>query len=254
MTSVTATVEAPAILYQDEDLLVVHKPAGLKMHRDAWDGRHQPFLLQRVRDLTGRRVYPVHRLDRPTSGIVLLGLNSHIAHALVESFKQQKIAKTYLAVVRGGLEPAGCIDYPLTADASAPKAGQTPKPAVTAYERLATVELPFAVGRYATSRYSLATIRPRTGRMHQIRRHFHHISHPIIGDTIYGDGRHNRFFRERYRCGRLLLAAVALQFPHPVTGKPFSLQAPLEASFDRVIHELGWQKVLPDTWIWKTAR
>lgn len=238
--------EAPTILYQDEDLVAVHKPAGLKMHRGVRDGRELPFVLQTVRDLTGHRVYPVHRLDRPTSGIVLLACNAASARALSESFRKQCVSKTYLAVVRGFLESKGCIDYPLTADAGLPKSGQTPKAALTAYECLATVELPFIVGRYATSRYALAAVSPRTGRMHQIRRHFHHISHPVIGDTIYGDGRHNRFFREQFGCHRLLLAAVALQLSHPRTGRHLHLQAPLEASFWGLICDLGWQTAFSD--------
>lgn len=250
----TIMSDTPTILHQDEHLVAVHKPAGLKMHRSAGDGRRQRFLLQWVRDYTGRRVYPVHRLDRATSGIVLLGFDSLIAHALAESFRQRTIAKTYAAVVRGFLEPSGCIDYPLTADPGAPKAGQKTKSAVTCYERVATVELPFAVGRYATCRYTFTAVYPHTGRLHQIRRHFHHISHHLIGDTVYGDGRHNRFFRERFGCSRLMLAAVALNFPHPVTGAPCVLQAPLEASFERIVHDLGWQKTLPDLWRRMPAR
>ncbi|MDA8138416.1 MAG: pseudouridine synthase [Desulfobacteraceae bacterium] len=236
------------ILYQDTEIVAVHKPAGLKMHRGAGDDRHQPFLLQVVRDQTGRRIYPIHRLDQPTSGIVLLAFNTQTAHALAEKFKQQQVTKTYLAVVRGIIDPMGSIDYPLTPNAAEPKAGQTPKPAITDYERLETIELPFATGQHATSRYSLASVRPRTGRMHQIRRHFHHISHPVIGDTIYGDGRHNRLFRQQYDCHRLLLAAVALQLIHPWTGLPLCIEAPLEDSFWKAICSLGWEVAIPGQW------
>lgn len=236
------------IVYQDQDLVAVHKPAGLKMHRGLGDGRQEPYLLQTVRDCTGQRVYPVHRLDRPTSGIVVLAFNPQSARALAESFQRRKMAKIYVAVARGFLQPKGTIDYPLTANASEPKSGQTPKLAITEYECMATIELPFASGPHATSRYALATVMPRTGRMHQIRRHFHHISHPLIGDTIYGDGRHNRLFRGQFGCHRLLLAAVSLRFNHPRTGQALNLHAPVEESFWRVICALGWQEALPKPW------
>jgi len=162
---------------------------------------------------------------------------------LAEKFRNQFIAKQYVAVTRGIVDPAGTIDYPLVPNAYAPKAGQTPKNAVTDFERLSTAELPIALGRFPSCRYSLAAVFPRTGRMHQIRRHFHHISHPLIGDTAYGDGRHNRLFRELFGCRRLLLACVAVALNHPVTGKPLRLMAPLAPAFHEVIGRLGWREI-----------
>lgn len=236
------------ILYYDGDIAAVHKPAGLKVHRDARYGRQERCALEIVRDRLGRWVHPVHRLDRPTSGVLLFALNPDAAAILAASFARREVRKTYLAVVRGHVAPAGTIDHPLTRDAGIPKKGQTPKPARTDYERLATTEMAVPVGRYDTSRYSLVRLYPITGRMHQIRRHLHHISHPVIGDTVYGDGRHNRFFREHFGCRRLLLAAMALHFMHPRTGAPLEVVAPLEGSFAEVVHRLEWRAVLPGQW------
>ena len=102
------------------------------------------------------------------------------------------------------------------------------------------MELPFAVGRYSSSRYSLVDATPETGRFHQIRRHFHHIFHPLIGDTTHGEGRHNRFFRDTYGVNRLLLHAHSLSFTHPVTGLDLHVEAPLDEQWRRVLAALNW--------------
>lgn len=235
----------PVLLYRDEDYVVVHKPAGLLVHRSPIDRRETRFALQLVRDLVGRRVYPVHRLDKPTSGLLAFGLSSAAARRLAEAFAAGQVQKTYLAVVRGVVPESGRIDHPLVEELdrygdplAEPDKG--PQSAVTGYRRLAEVELPFAVGRYPTSRYSLLEARPETGRRHQLRRHFKHLLHPIIGDTKYGEGRHNRFFREQFNCHRLLLAAVELSFAHPVTGAAVRVVAPPQADFMAVLEQLGW--------------
>ncbi|MBR9981223.1 MAG: pseudouridylate synthase [Desulfatitalea sp.] len=230
------------VIYRDDDLVAVHKPAGVKVHRAARDGRQGRSALEMLRDALGQWVYPVHRLDQPTSGVLLFALNRHTASALAAAFARRQVLKTYLAVVRGYLEPGGEIDYPLVGDAYRPKAGQVPKSARTTYQRLATVALDRPVGRYSTCRYTLVQLQPLTGRMHQIRRHLHHISHPVIGDTTYGDGRHNLFFRTHFGCHRLLLAAVALETVHPRTGRRWCVRAPLEASFAAIVRQLGWLK------------
>ena len=235
----------PVLLYRDEDYVIVHKPAGLLVHRSPIDRRETRFALQLVRDLVGRRVYPVHRLDKPTSGILAFGLSSAAARRLAEAFAAGQVAKTYLAVVRGVVPDAGRIDHPLVEELdrygdplAEPDKG--PQSAVTAYRRLAEVDLPFAVGRYPTSRYSLLEARPETGRRHQLRRHFKHLCHPIIGDTKYGEGRHNRFFRERFGCHRLLLAAVELAFVQPFSGEDLHVVAPPQRDFVTVLEQLGW--------------
>ena len=228
------------IIYQDEEIIAVHKPSGMQVHRGRRDPQSSGYALQVTRDLLGKSVYPVHRLDRPTSGVLLFALRPEIARTLADAFRKRTVKKTYLAVVRGIIPASGEIDYPLTRDAYAPKKGQILQAAQTLYARRHSVELPFAVGRYATSRYSLAAIEPQTGRMHQIRRHMHHVSHPVIGDTAYGDTRHNLFFREHFGCHRLLLAAVSLALRHPCTDVPLQLAAAPEASFMDILRRLGW--------------
>ena len=233
------------VLFRDERFVAVNKPPGLLVHRSRIDRGADRFALQTVRDQIGRRVFPVHRLDKPTSGVLLFALDPEAARRLSDAFARRAVRKTYLAVVRGYLEPGGVIDYALretrdrTTDGKA-RRDKPPQPAVTVYRRLATVETPHAVGRYPTSRYALAALRPRTGRKHQIRRHMKHIFHPVIGDRKYGDGRHNRFFEEHFGCRRMLLHAAALTFSHPFTGAPTVLLAPLDAVFRDVLERLGW--------------
>lgn len=234
------------ILYQDDSLVVVNKPSGLLVHRSMIDRHETRFAMQMVRDQIGRHVYTVHRLDKPTSGVLVFALSSDVARRMMTLFNSAAVNKHYLAVVRGYCDEAGVIDYPLKeqldkiADASAQqdKAAQV---AVTRYQRLATAELPHPVGRYATARYSLVQLQPDTGRKHQLRRHMKHIFHPIVGDTTHGDSRHNRFFRQQFECHRLLLAATRICFPHPVTGEWLDVCADPGADFQRVVSALGWE-------------
>ena len=237
------------IVYQDEDIVAIHKPAGMLMHRHMEAPSQPSAVLQAARDQIGRYIFPVHRLDCPTSGVLVFALNREMARNMAARFAAHQVEKHYVAVLRGTLEPSGIIDYALTRDALQAREHGVLKQARTVYRRLATVEVPAAVGKYQTGRYSLAAITPQTGRMHQIRRHFHHISHPIIGDTTYGDGRHNRFFKEYFGCGRLLLAAVELRFTHPRTAQPLRLIAPLSSDFACVVRRLGWEGALPVQWL-----
>lgn len=222
------------ILYQDDYFVAVDKPSGLLVHR-SWIARDaHEFALQRVRDQIKQRVYPVHRLDRPTSGILLFAKDPDSARLMTTLFSERKVEKTYHAVVRGYLGD-GELDYPLQeeldkiADAQADpnKAAQD---AVTRYRCIDQVELPFAVGkRYSSARYTLMELTPLTGRKHQLRRHMAHLRHPIIGDTRHGDGRHNRFFREQFGLQRLLLAATGLKFMHPHTQAAVHIKLPIPA-------------------------
>jgi tRNA pseudouridine65 synthase len=189
-----------------------------------------------VRDQLRQRVYAIHRLDRPTSGVLLFGLSSDAGSSMSQLFETRRVTKRYLAVVRGWLQPEGVIDYPLADEPDRPL-----RPAITRHRTLDQVELPFAVGRYSSSRYSLVDATPETGRFHQIRRHFHHIVHPLIGDTTHGEGRHNRFFRDAYGVNRLLLHARSLAFTHPVTGEDLRIQAPLDAQWRGLLAALGWE-------------
>jgi tRNA pseudouridine65 synthase len=236
------------ILYQDDHFIAVNKPAGLLVHRSEIDRHETRFAVQMLRDQLGRRVFPVHRLDKPTAGVLLFALSPEAARRMMAVFMGNSIRKTYLAVVRGHTAEMDTVDYPLKeeldkmTDAKADP-NKPAQPAVTRYRRLATVELPHAVGRYPSCRYSLLQLSPETGRKHQIRRHMKHIFHPIVGDTTHGDGRHNDFFRAHFDCHQLLLAATGLTFAHPYSGRPVNITASLDQVYSRVITELGWENL-----------
>jgi tRNA pseudouridine65 synthase len=226
------------IVFEDESLVVIDKPSGLLVHRSWLAKDAREFALQKLRDQLGQHVFPAHRLDRPTSGLLLFAKDADTARALTTEFTERRVTKRYHAVVRGYLAD-GVLDYPLREEldkiadkfADQDKAAQ---PAVTEYRCLQQVELPYAVSKkHATSRYSLLELYPQTGRKHQLRRHMAHLRHPIVGDTHHGDGRHNRFFREHFACQRLLLAATGLSFQHPHTQQAVALQLPVPREFLR---------------------
>ena len=226
------------ILYQDAHYVAIDKPPGLLVHRSPIS-RDRVLALQTLRDQLGRRVYPVHRLDRATSGVLLFGLSAEAARHLVTEFERQAVGKEYLAVARGWVDAQGLIDHPLADD----EGNGIAQPARTRYRRLARVELPFAVDRYPTSRYSLVSVSPETGRRQQIRKHFKHISHHLIGDTTHGNGRHNRFFREHIGIRRLLLMAYRLTFRQPFSGEQVTVNAAIDSDWSEITrlfdHPLG---------------
>ena len=230
------------ILYQDEYLVAVNKPSGLLVHRSWLDTQATEFALQKVRNQIGQYVYPVHRLDRPTSGVLLFALDKECARNISEQFIEQTTEKRYLAVVRGYMQD-GELDYPLKEklDKIADKRAQPDKPpqeAFTQYRCLQQTELPIAVRPYDSSRYSLMELIPKTGRKHQLRRHMAHLRHPIVGDTSHGDGKHNAMFRDNFDSQRLLLHAAYLSFKHPKTGRLIEIQAPLDDCFNTLLRRL----------------
>jgi len=235
------------ILYRDDRLVAIDKPPGWLVHRSNLDRHETRILVQALRDQLGRRVHPAHRLDKGTSGVMLFALDADAAADLGGQFERDAVAKTYLAVVRGWPPESGLIDHPLTRekDAYDDTPPGEPQPALTLYRRLATVELPHAVDKYATARYALVELEPRTGRRHQLRRHMKHIAHPIIGDATHGKGIHNRFFQARFGCGRLLLACTELRFRHPDDARPMRIAAPVSGEFAGVLHVLGWSEHAP---------
>lgn len=222
------------VLHQDEAIVAVNKPAGLAVHRSHLVGRDDAYLVDAAREATGRTLYLAHRLDRATSGVVLLGASKAVVAALGAQFMARTVGKRYLAIVRGHLDDAGTIDHPLDAPGK-----PAPKDARTRYRTLARVELPIPLSRYESVRYSLLEVEPETGRYQQIRRHFRHVSHHLVGDTTHGRGEHNRLFRASFGVHRLLLHAESLAFDHPESGARMTVCAPLDVEFRRAVELFG---------------
>lgn len=230
------------IIYQDNDMVVIDKPSGLMVHRSKMAHGVKEFALQLLRDQIGKKVYPVHRLDRPTSGILVFALSEQVLAEISSQFENCQVHKTYQCVVRGYTE-SGVIDHPLSDpvdDRRLLRQGVTheAKEAITEYHTLAHYEMPWPSGKFSTTRYSLVEVYPKTGRRHQIRKHMDHIAHPIIGDTRYGQGSHNRMFREKLSSHRLLLAATKLDMEHPVTKQSLRLEVPPAEEMKAVIDQL----------------
>jgi tRNA pseudouridine65 synthase len=233
------------ILYRDETIVVIDKPPGLLVHRSEIDRHETRFAIQILRDQIGQKVWPAHRLDRGTSGVLLFGLSPEIASQLGRQFEAGTIDKRYWAVVRGHPPASGSIDHPLSRQRDAyefrgEQSSCEAQPALTHFRKLAEIELPVEVDRYPTSRYALLEVEPVTGRRHQIRRHLKHIAHPVIGDATHGKGRHNRYFAEHLDCHRLLLACVRLCFDHPADGRRLEIKAPVFGEFAATLARFGW--------------
>lgn len=234
------------VLHRDDGLIVIDKPAGLLVHRTVLDRHETEFAVQRLRDQIGQPVHPVHRLDRGTSGVLVFALDREHARRVSEAFAEGRVAKTYLAVVRGWPADTGTIDHPLKREPDAaewidPRAQLLPQPAVTHWRRLATAELPIANDRHPTTRIALLELTPETGRRHQIRRHLKHAAHPIIGDATYGKGALNRAFAAHTGCARLLLHCSRLIVPAG-DGIALDLRAPPSGAFATLLTRLGWDK------------
>jgi tRNA pseudouridine65 synthase len=237
------------ILYQDDHLIAIDKPPGLLVHRSDIDRHENRFAVQLLRDQVGRRVQPVHRLDKGTSGVLLFAFDAEITRRLGAMFERNEVGKSYLAVVRGWPPESGTVDHPLTraGDDYGRSPGNTAaQPARTDFRREATIELPVAVDRYPVARYALVRLEPHSGRRHQLRRHMKHIAHPIIGDATHGKGRHNRWFQQQFGCHRLLLACTELRFRHPKTDAPTRLCAPPGDQFADLLRRFGWMQASAD--------
>jgi len=234
------------ILYQDENLIAINKPSGLLVHKSLIDKHETNFAVQTLRNQINQYVYPLHRLDKPTSGILLFALNKEIAKNMSNIIQKRETYKEYIAIVRGVTNEKDEINYALKeildkmTDSKANQDKEAKK-AITEYQRLNTVELPFKVGKYETSRYSLVKLSPKTGRKHQLRRHMKHIFHPIVGDTTHGDLRHTKFFRNQFNCNRLLLHASKLSFKHPILNKVISINAEFDTTFKELFEKFNWK-------------
>lgn len=222
------------IVYQDEHLIAINKPHGLLVHRSKIANDATEFALQILRDQIGKHVSPVHRLDRKTSGLLLFAFEKEVEIAMHKQFQEGLVEKKYLAVLRGYAPEQMTIDYPLA------KENGTMQDAVTTFKTLQQAEIDVAFGKHATSRYSLVEAAPTTGRMHQLRRHFAHIFHPIIGDRKHGCNKQNKFFKEQFEMTTMLLHASELSFVHPVTGDTLKLIADIHDEFKRVMKMMNF--------------
>lgn len=220
------------IVFKDDYIVAINKPHGLLVHRSPIAADASEFALQILRDQLGQRVYPAHRIDRKTSGILLFALHKELLPSLGNQFANRVAHKEYLAILRGWLPDSGEIDYALFTDSG------TLQEAQTHYKCLGRSELPFPSGTNVSSRYSLALAKPQTGRMHQLRKHFKHIFHPIIGDRPHGCSKQNKIFLERYQMSSMLLHAHRLQIIHPVSNALLQIEAIPSSEFMRMLDEL----------------
>jgi tRNA pseudouridine65 synthase len=230
-------IDASRILHKDENHVALNKPSGWLVHKSAMAGDRRNCLSV-LRNLLDHPVWPVHRLDRKTSGVLLFALSPEAARRAMEQFSERRVRKEYLAIVRGWVCAEQVVD-----DALTPPDGGPPQEARTHVYPLAHGELPHAVGRFPTVRYSLLRLVPETGRWHQIRRHLNHISHPVLGDAVHGDGRHNRFFRAHFSTNGMTLHAWRLEIELEGGAGPLQLEAPPPPLFQQIAAACGW--VLP---------
>ncbi|MCG8308831.1 MAG: pseudouridine synthase [Cytophagales bacterium] len=222
------------IIYQDDYLVAINKPHDLLVHRTKIAAEADVFALQLLRNQIDKHVYPIHRLDRKTGGVLLFGLNEEIHRTMQKQFAARNVSKKYLAIVRGFTDDEQVIDYPVRKD------NGVLQDAVTRFRTVDKVELDIPFGKHATSRYSLLDVFPETGRKHQIRKHLAHINHPIIADRPHGCNKQNKLFKDRFDLMTMLLHAGELAFSHPVSNKKIRIKARLHLEFQRITNELGF--------------
>jgi tRNA pseudouridine65 synthase len=223
------------ILYQDDYLVAINKPNGLLVHRTKMASDATEFALQKLRDQLDKQVYPCHRLDRKTSGLLLFALNESTNSLMQLQFSEGKINKRYLAIVRGFAPTEGLIDYPLKKD------NGKPQDAITKYKTVDRAEMKIPFAGHTTSRYSLLEVEPLSGRMHQIRKHLAHIFHPIIGDRPHGCNKQNKLFKEKWNMMSMMLHASSITFSHPITNEKINIIAQPSEEFLRTSQFLGFK-------------
>lgn len=231
------------IIYEDEFCIAVHKPNNVLVHH-AHHSRNvadEASLLQLLYEQTGHKLYPIHRLDRKTSGIILLAKKTQYVAKFQELFTQQSIQKTYYGIVRGHAPTQLIIDSPVKG-----RDGKVHKEAETHLHTIATVTVDIPVKPYDTSRYSLVALTPKTGRLHQLRIHMNKISHPLLGDPKYGDKNHNVMFATQFNWQQLFLHAGQLTFVHPFTEEQISLQANFPKDWLAAFTQFNWKNPLID--------
>jgi tRNA pseudouridine65 synthase len=228
-------LEKLEILYQDDFLVAINKPHGLLVHRSKMAQDTKELALQILRNQLDQHVYPCHRLDRKTSGVLLFALDHSTNSQMQKKFLAGEVQKKYLAIVRGFTPSEMTIDYPLKNDD-----GKV-KEAITSFKTLSQSEIPVPLGHHSSSRYSLIEVEPQTGRMHQIRKHMAHIFHPIIGDRPHGCNKQNKLFKEKWNITTMMLHASSLEFKHPVTYEKVTITASPSSEFSRTYQFLGFK-------------
>lgn len=220
------------ILFEDDYVIAINKPTGLLVHRSAIATNTDRYALQELRDQIGQQVHPIHRLDRKTSGVLLFAKEKHVVKDFQEAMRLSSCRKEYHAIVRGYFPEKLLLDHPLMNDKGKVQTAQTD------FERITQSELPIPLGRYTTSRYSLIKAFPKTGRMHQIRKHLNHLRHPIIGDRPHGCNKQNKMFLERWNLSEMLLHARSLELYHPFEQYQLRIEAPFFETFRRMKRSL----------------
>ena len=226
------------IIYEDAYFVAINKPHGLLVHRSKLAKDAKEFALQMLRNQIGSHVYPCHRLDRKTSGVLLFAKDAESNKMMQKLFYEGQVAKKYLAIIRGFCPETGIIDYPLKRDDGAIQE------AITNYKRLIKTEIDLPFLAHPTSRYSLVEVSPETGRMHQIRKHLAHIFHPIIGDRPHGCNKQNKLFKEKWQMNTMMLHASELSFVHPITKDIVCVKAQISQEFSRTLRFLEFETVL----------
>lgn len=216
------------IVFEDESYIAINKPNGLLVHRSSIASDVSIFAVQELRNQINQHVYPAHRLDRKTSGVLLFAKNKAALSEIRKLFESKNIDKEYIAIVRGYTEDDGTIDYDLKNEKG------ISKEAVTQYETIERSEIAVPLGKFVTSRYSLIKLTPQTGRMHQLRMHMAHILHPIIGDRSHGCNKQNRHFKSTWNSETMFLHARKLHFVHPLTKQSITIQANFPNEFLRI--------------------
>ncbi len=228
------------ILYRDDFFVAVNKPAKMLVHRTEIANGDRVFALQCVRNMCARHVFPVHRLDRGTSGVLIFAFDTEAAAALGRAMMSAQVKKRYAALVRGWLESDVCVEHPLAppVDPYIRHQKTEKQEAATVFSPVANVEIPISTGAFETTRLALVAAHLLTGRRHQIRRHLKWLAHPIVGDATYGKGPLNRALADYFGLDRLMLHCERIAFAHPITGVKIDISAPLESEFTKVLRQL----------------
>lgn len=226
------------VLFEDDYCLIVNKPNNVLVHHSYYSRNiKDDSLLQLLRkQFEGSNFFPVHRLDRKTSGIIVLAKDKTYVSKFQALFTSDSIQKKYYALVRGFCEAAGRIDSRV----KNPDTGVY-KEALTLYKTISQITLNIPVQPYDTSRYSVLEFEPKTGRMHQLRKHANKMAHPIIGDHKYGNRHHNQMFESNFDLDLLFLHAHSLSFTHPFTDENLCITKKTPSFWNTFFKAVNWE-------------